>query len=303
MKPFLKWVGGKRWLVAHYPQLLSFTGRRLVEPFVGSGAVYFHLEPASALLCDSNEQLIETYATVRDEPDRVLHALRRHQRVHDEFHYYKVRSSKPRTAVQRAANFIYLNRTCFNGLFRVNLEGEFNVPKGSKDSVILPDDDFHAWAGLLRGADLVAQDFELTLNGVSATDVVYVDPPYTVNHNSNGFVKYNERIFSWADQIRLADCLHAATNRGALVIMSNADHPSVRELYSSSGWAHLTVSRLSRLAASSDHRRTTTEIIISNFLTTSGNQVEPRVCSKGAGSSPVQTAQAESENHTVAGGT
>lgn len=278
MKPFLNWAGGKRWLVSGHSQLLSFADTRLVEPFVGSGAVYFHLQPQSAVLADSNEQLIEAYVAVRDEPEKVLDALRMHQREHSEAHYYRVRSSDPRTTATRAARLIYLNRTCFNGLYRVNLQGQFNVPKGSKGAVLLPDDDFFAWAALLSGAKLVAQDFETTLSEVGGGDFVYADPPYTVNHNVNNFAKYNQRIFSWADQLRLSDLLSAATQKGARVILSNADHPSVRALYVSEGWTCVTVSRHSRLAASSIHRKPTTEILVSNCLTESGDHAEPRAC-------------------------
>jgi DNA adenine methylase len=149
---------------------------------------------------------------------------------------------------------------------------------GSKEAVIRLDDDFVAWATLLKGTELLAQDFELTVSRARAGDLVYADPPYTVKHNMNNFVKYNERIFSWADQVRLAKCLHLATQQGAGVIVSNADSPSVRELYSGLGWVQLTVSRHSRLAASSKNRRPTTEIVVSNCLTESGEQTAPRVC-------------------------
>ena len=279
MKPFLNWPGGKRWFVSGHAQLLSEANLRLVEPFVGSGAVFFHLEPRAAILSDTNEQLIETFRAVRDQPEAVLAALRRHDREHSKSHYYTVRRSKPRVAVTRAARFIYLNRTCFNGLYRVNLRGEFNVPVGSKSNVLRPDDDFIAWARLLEGAELVAQDFERSLAETGSGDLIYADPPYTVKHNMNNFVKYNEDIFSWEDQVRLAECLHQATGRGACVIASNADSPSVHELYSGPGWIRLTVSRHSRLAASSANRRLTTEVVVSNCLTENGDQTPPRVCS------------------------
>ena len=278
MKPFLNWAGGKRWLVSNYGQLLNHPSKRFVEPFLGSGAVYFHVKPNEAILSDMNQELIETYIAVRDEPDCVLHALQLHQGSHCKAHYYEVRSSKPRTSAGRAAKLIYLNRTCFNGLYRVNLNGEFNVPKGSKSAVLLPDDDFFAWSKLLKGACLLAQDFQLTLDGVAAGDVVYVDPPYTVKHNMNNFVKYNEHIFSWADQVRLSDCLQAVTQKGARVIVSNADNPLVLGLYPSGDWTHLTVNRHSRLAASPEHRRPTTEVVIANCLAPNGEAVEPRAC-------------------------
>lgn len=261
-----------------YADLLDCTATRLIEPFAGSGAVFFHVEPTTALLSDSNEQLIEAYEAVRDEPEAVLAALRRHHRRHNKSHYYEVRASRPRALSARGAKFIYLNRTCFNGIYRVNLRGEFNVPMGSKASVLRPNDDFFAWADLLKHAELVAQDFDKTLAGATSGDLVYADPPYTVKHNMNNFVKYNERIFSWADQERLAESLHDATGRGACVVVSNADSPSIREFYSGPGWVQTTVARHSRLAASSDNRRPTTEIVVSNCHTQEGDQAPPRVC-------------------------
>jgi DNA adenine methylase len=258
MKPFLNWAGGKRWLVANHAAMLNAPCNRLIEPFLGSGAVYFHLEPNKALLADANPRLIEAFAAVRDEPTEVLEYLMVHQSRHDSDYYYRVREQRLRKRATRAAQFIYLNRTCFNGLYRVNLNGRFNVPKGSKDAVLLPDDDFLGWSKLLRGAQLRVGDFAESIGEAGPGDLLYVDPPYTVKHNMNNFVKYNERIFSWADQIRLRDALVAATGRGARVILSNADHAS--------DWAKTTLGRHSRLAASSDHRKPTTELVISSCL-------------------------------------
>jgi DNA adenine methylase len=278
VKPFLNWAGGKRWFVANHSNLLPQSPQRLIEPFLGSGAVFFHVQPASALLSDANAQLIETYVAVRDEPAAVFDALRVYDARHSEQHYYLVRSAIPETPAERAARFIYLNRTCFNGLFRVNRKGEFNVPIGSKTSVIRPDDDFAAWGKRLQGTVLVAQDFAESIAAARQGDVVYADPPYTVKHNTNNFVKYNEQIFSWQDQVRLAKCLCEATRRGVRVIASNADSQSVRGLYRGSGWVVVRLSRQARLAASSANRRRTTEIVLSNCLTSDGQQVAPRQC-------------------------
>ena len=264
MKPFLNWAGGKRWLVANHADLLRVSHDRLVEPFVGSGAVFFHLEPSAALLSDANPRLIEAYTAVRDEPERVLDLLKVHRRKHSTQYYYHVRDQRLRTPATRAAQLIYLNRTCFNGLYRVNLQGRFNVPKGSKDAVIFPDDDFVAWSQALSRSELRACDFQQTIDDAVEGDFLYVDPPYTVKHNMNNFVKYNEHIFSWSDQVRLRDALVSASRRGVAVVVSNADHPSIRELYGDGGWHLNPVSRHSRLAASSDHRKRTTELLILN---------------------------------------
>lgn len=265
MKPFLNWAGGKRWLVANHAHMLSTDGRRYVEPFLGSGAIFFHLLPLASILADANPQLVEAFAAVRDDTDKVVAALQGHQRLHCPDYYYRVRAMRPRTPATRAARLIYLNRTCFNGLYRVNRRGEFNVPVGSKQSVLLPDDEFEAWADALRQSRLLAQDFQETLETAGAGDFVYADPPYTVKHNMNNFVKYNEHIFSWSDQERLAESLNETAARGAHVVMSNADHPSIRDLYPEPDWHLVAVTRHSRLAASAKHRRPTTEVLISNL--------------------------------------
>ena len=276
MTPFLNWAGGKRWLVAKHAELLWADASRLIEPFLGSGAVYFHLQPKAAILADLNRELILTYSALRDDYQTVLRHLRSHHRRHDRDHYYSVRTSRPPTNAARAAKFIYLNRTCFNGLYRVNARGAFNVPKGTKDAVLYPTDDFERLSHILQGAELLACDFEDTIAQAGVGDLVYADPPYTVKHNSNNFLKYNERIFSWEDQKRLAVSLAEAAARGAHVLVSNADHASVRELYSASCWSHITLWRHSRLASSSQHRGRTTEVVISNYLSGSGEYEDPR---------------------------
>ena len=142
-----------------------------------------------------------------------------------------MRDAIPETFAKRAARFIYLNRTCWNGLYRVNLDGRFNVPIGTKSAVLMESDDFESVSEALRRADISHADFQISVSQAKAGDVVFCDPPYTVRHNQNGFVKYNEDLFSWADQIRLRDVLRTARDRGARVFITNADHESIRELY------------------------------------------------------------------------
>jgi DNA adenine methylase len=276
VQPFLKWPGGKRWLVANHSEWLVPVSGKHIESFLGGGAVFFHLAPNLSLLSDSNEELIETYVAIRDDPEGVFDRLRRHHAKHCESHYYSTRSAKPRTSATRAARFLYLNRTCFNGLYRVNLDGVFNVPMGSKTSVVLSTDDFAATAELLGEAELLVGDFEAAISRAASGDFVYADPPYTVKHNRNNFVKYNENIFSWSDQVRLARAVREAAARGAYVMVSNADHPSVRELYADEIWECRSVSRYSRLASASDHRRGTTELIVTNYLSDHGEVDAPR---------------------------
>lgn len=235
LKPFIKWAGGKRWLVKQGAfKLPEFQGK-YIEPFLGGGAVFFHHAPARALLSDINPRLIEVYQAVKDDWHLVLQELRRMQRLHSKTFYYEERARVRKATHTRAAQFLYLNRTCFNGLYRENLSGKFNVPIGTKDQVILPDDDFETASNLLKNATLKSCDFEEALSEAVEDDLVFLDPPYTTAHNSNGFLKYNQKIFSWDDQTRLKGCVQEAKARGAKIILTNADHESIVNLYSELG--------------------------------------------------------------------
>lgn len=235
VEPPLKWAGGKRWLVRRFPNLFSLKFDRYIEPFVGSGAVYFHLSPGAAILADKNTELMNLYSSLKADPTGLLGLMRVHAEKHSKSHYYEVRASQPTTRLERAARFLYLNRTCWNGLYRENRKGEFNVPIGTKNSVLFADETFELVAKLLSGAELSSGDFSGVLEVAGAGDLVFVDPPYTVSHNNNGFIKYNEQIFSWADQERLSACISRAADRGANIIITNALHNSVLDLYSGIG--------------------------------------------------------------------
>jgi DNA adenine methylase len=261
LTPILKWAGGKRWLFGRNENLFPDYYHRLVEPFAGGAAVFFHLAPARAWLNDINVDLVDTYKAIAEDWEGVVRLLRIYHSKHSTDFYYLIRASEPRSLTGRAAKFIYLNRTCFNGLYRVNLKGEFNVPIGTKTAVLMPDDDFPAVSDRLKKAKLTTWDFEKVIDEAEETDFIFADPPYTVRHNINGFIKYNEKLFSWADQVRLRDALLRASGRGVHVVLSNADHESIHELYR--GCQEMKVAtRQSVMAASSGNRKVTTELLI-----------------------------------------
>lgn len=265
LDPFLKWAGGKRWLVDSSQLRIPTSYGKYIEPFLGSGALYFRLAPGKALLSDLNSALIETYRAVRDQPNKILALLEEHQQAHSSDYYYAIRIASPSGSVERAARFIYLNRTCWNGLYRVNREGKFNVPIGTKTKVAFETSHLLAIANLLASADIGSGDFEQHVDNATEGDLVFLDPPYTANHNMNGFLKYNEKIFSWSDQVRLRDAAVRAANRGAYVIVTNADHHSVRELYAEP-FKFEEVGRASVLAGKAVARRRTTEALFTaNF--------------------------------------
>ncbi len=237
--------------------------RRYIEPFLGGGSVFFYLQPTSSLLGDTNPDLIAAYSGIKENWEEVVKSLQYHSSQHSDEYFYLIRGSHPTDVIQRASRMIYLNRTCFNGIYRVNLRGEFNVPRGTKDSVLLTSDRFDQIAKLLEGADIRSADFEILIDEAQADDFIFADPPYTVRHNFNGFVKYNEKLFSWQDQERLAKALIRAKNRGVHILSTNANHSSIRELYEDCGFNLNTTSRFSSISASSKHRKQFDEMIIS----------------------------------------
>ncbi|MBS1604583.1 MAG: Dam family site-specific DNA-(adenine-N6)-methyltransferase [Bacteroidetes bacterium] len=260
--PFLKWPGGKRWFVSNHASILPKAYNRYIEPFLGGGAVFFHLQPENALLGDANADLISAYQALKTNWRFVKRSLEYHHRMHCTKHYYHVRDASPQNLLQQASRMIYLNRTCFNGIYRVNTNGQFNVPIGTKTAVIMPSDDFEALSKLLQNSEIRHTDFEILIDEANENDLIFVDPPYTVRHNLNGFIKYNEKLFSWEDQERLSTALIRAKNRGAKIVSTNANHFSVRQLYEGHGFTLKTVSRFSSISATPDNRKQFEELVI-----------------------------------------
>lgn len=259
-QPILKWAGGKRWLVRQSPDIFPEKFNKYIEPFLGGGAVFFHLLPKKALLSDLNRDLIEMYQAIKNDWASVLAHLVEHQKHHSRDYYYLQRANIPSDFSARAARLLYLNRTCWNGLYRVNMQGGFNVPIGTKSSVILDTDDFESLSRILSTVDLKVSDFEESINSARKNDFVFVDPPYTVKHNMNGFIQYNENLFKWEDQVRLCKAVERAANRGAKVLVLNAHHESIRSLYSD--YEMLTLSRSNVLSGKSEFRGKFQELAI-----------------------------------------
>lgn len=259
--PFLKWAGGKRWLADTCLELFPENYGTYFEPFLGGGAMFFRLRPEKAVLADMNRELIETYSAIAEDYEPVFRRMKRYHSRHSEEHYYSVRALNPRSRTGLAARFIYLNRTCWNGLYRVNRQGQFNVPIGTKSNVLLDTDDWPTISSALKQAILLVSDFEPIVDRAQKGDIIFADPPYTVKHNNNGFVKYNEKIFAWHDQIRLHDALLRAKQRGAHIFCTNADHSSIRDLYKE----QFTVTKVARgsvISGKADGRGRTSELLI-----------------------------------------
>lgn len=261
LKPFLKWAGGKRWLVNNHAHLFPLKYNKYIEPFLGSGAVFFHLLPKKAILGDYNKELISTYKAIKQNAALVHRYLKEHHKKHSSDYYYKIRESLPRSLSACAARFIYLNRTCWNGLYRVNLNNIFNVPIGTKENVLFEDDCFDEISNSLQNAKLYSRDFETLIDKADNGDLVFVDPPYTVRHNNNAFIKYNEKLFTWKDQERLFCALKRAKDRGVQVVSTNACNRSVIELYKNTFYTH-TVSRHSAISSKVETRKIYDELVI-----------------------------------------
>jgi len=256
--PLLKWPGGKRRLLPIILPLIPTGFRRYYEPFLGGGAVFFALRPSHAWLSDADADLINCYERVRTSRVGVIRKLR--QLKNSEADYYSIRNARPRTLDARAARLIYLATLSFNGIYRRNRRGDFNVPYGYKTHLHPCDEDrIFAASTAFRAARLSCSDFEDAVKSAGKRDVVYFDPPYTVAHGTNGFLKYNARIFSWEDQVRLAQLARVLVVRGCRVLISNADHPSLLKLYR--GFNRIVVHRPSTIAANLAHRHETTECL------------------------------------------
>ncbi len=238
--PFVKWAGGKGAIVseiaARVPRGRTF--RRYFEPFVGAGAFFFWIHRSfpglECLLADSNGDLINAYRAIRDDVERVLAKLETHQLLHSKEHYYAVRGAAPRESAERAARFIYLNRTCYNGLYRVNRRGQFNVPMGRYDRPRIVDrENLLAVATALRGVRIEAVDFEAATEEAGAGDLVYFDPPYQPLSETSAFTSYTASGFGPDEQQRLARVFEKLSRRGVFLILSNSSSDPVRELYAS----------------------------------------------------------------------
>ncbi|MDH3202284.1 MAG: DNA adenine methylase [Myxococcales bacterium] len=236
--PFVKWAGGKGRLLSQLRPLLpaGIARMRHVEPFVGGGALFFARLPERALLTDINPALVATYAAIRDDVQSVIEGLRALATRHSKESYYQVRErynqGRRLSTSKRAAMFIYLNKTCFNGLHRVNRKGEFNVPVGSyKDPRILNENGLYAASHALRGAKLECSGFESLLEKAKPGDFVYFDPPYEPVSDTASFTAYARGGFSREDQTRLRDVYRALDRRGCKLMLSNSDVPVIRKLY------------------------------------------------------------------------
>ncbi|MCT7984546.1 DNA adenine methylase [Laspinema sp. A4] len=269
-RPFLKWAGGKTQLISQYQPLFPPQFKNYYEPFLGGGAVFFYLFQEhsagfKAVLSDVNEELINLYRCVQTDVEALIKALELHQAKHNDEYYYQVRAQKNRTLVKKAARIIYLNKTCFNGLYRENSKGEFNVPIGRyKNPTICNGELLRADSQALRSVQIEVRDFDKVLDEAKTDqDFVYFDPPYYPLSNTSQFTSYSRYNFNEKDQIRLRDVFAKLANRGVKVMLSNSDCPFIRELYQEFQIHEVSAAR--SINSKGTHRGKISEVVVTSY--------------------------------------
>lgn len=271
IKPFLRWAGGKSRLVSkllpYVPPSDSY--ERYIEPFLGSGALFFKLEPKSAILADMNLHLINCYRQIAWKPNDVWNKLQEHKTQDSRKYYDSVRDSglDTGTVVERAAFFLYLNKTAFNGIFRVNKSGKFNVPYGTKrsDDSWISLEELKSVSKCLRVAEFKVGSFEDTCKEAKKGDFVYLDPPYPPLRKSANFTHYTADGFGAEDQKKVAETFKALHEKGCLVMMSNSDQEVIRGLYKDFDFVTFSTIEVTRLIGSNGNRFKVDELVVTNY--------------------------------------
>lgn len=264
LPPFLKWPGGKRWLMSKYNHFFPRNFQHYYEPFLGGGSAFFSLCPANATLSDLNKELVNLYQVMRDNYYELAHSMLDHQKSHCKEYYYTIRSAYYDDSLLSASRFLYLNRMCYNGMYRVNKAGRFNVPLGTKQNCIYDIDKFPFYSDLLKNTEIIASDFADIIKQASEDDFIFADPPYTISHNQNSFIKYNEQLFTWEDQQRLLTSLCEARDRGVNIIATNANFSALKDMYINKGFFVKVLERFSPISGRVDRRCKQEELIIAS---------------------------------------
>ncbi|HEY9407256.1 MAG TPA: DNA adenine methylase [Nitrososphaera sp.] len=271
---FLKWAGGKLQLIEQFENLFPPDFCNYYEPFIGSGAVFFYLKskskPNKVILSDTNEELINCFAVVRDKPSELIEVLLNHRKRHSKQYYYEMRDleSERLDSLSRAARMIYLNKTCFNGLYRVNSKGEFNVPFGDyKNPSIFDRNTLCRASQMLQDADLRVMTFDKVLDFAGKDDFVYFDPPYIPLSKTSSFTRYSKSEFSIKEQNQLSEVFRALDSMGCFVMLSNSDHSLTRELYRDYDKNIVVVRAKRKINSVGSKRGAINEIVVTNYLT------------------------------------
>lgn len=273
-KPFVKWVGGKRQLLRQFrelglypPEDFNPTTNTYYEPFVGGGAVFFDLLPKNAELSDLNNELVTTYNAIKNNVDELIQSLQKH--IYDKDYYLEVRAKKvdDLSDIEIASRFIFLNRTGFNGLYRVNKSGQFNVPFGRYNNpVICDEDNLRRVSDALHDVTITHQDYKNVLKTAKIGDFIYLDPPYYPISATSSFTSYTAEEFLEKEQTELRDTFVRLHKKGCFVMLSNSDTPFINELYS--GLDGITVNKITAgraINSKGSGRGKITEVLVTNY--------------------------------------
>ncbi len=264
IEPFIRWAGGKSWFVPYLLEIIkSIEINQFHEPFLGGAAVFLAIEhKRKAYLSDINEDLINAYMQIRDNPQEVIKKLKGYKNTETE--YYQIRANTVNDPIEKAAKFIYLNQTSYNGLYRVNKLGNYNVPYGFRDNWHYDERRIYQVSAKLKNTDIRQGDFEKNKYNIKKSDLVFLDPPYTVSHNNNGFIEYNKTLFSLEDQIRLCKYIEYIKEKGAYYILTNAAHPTIKEIFGKED-SPMELTRNSLIGGKNSERKKITEYIFTNI--------------------------------------
>lgn len=263
--PFLRWAGGKAWLTNSVRNLIeNLEFKNYYEPFLGGGAIFFSLNfTKTVYLSDINEELINAYTVVRDNPEPLIEIIQGY--AYSEEEYYRVRALETVDNIERAVRFIYLNHTSYNGLYRVNRSGKYNVPYGRITSVYDPQLILAA-SSKLQKVRLNCEDFAARKSKIRPGDLVFMDPPYSVSRkpNGNGFIAYNQDLFSLMEQYRLKEYIDHIKRKGAYYILTNSAHETIREIFDN-GDRMITLQRNSVIGGKNSVRGKISEYLFTNI--------------------------------------
>ena len=266
----VKWVGGKKQLLSQFESLFPKKFNNYFEPFAGGGAVAFYLiktrNPKKVFLSDINEELIDAYNIVKNNPEKLIKLLEQYKENHNKENYYDVRAKDPKllSELERAARFIYLNKTCFNGLYRVNLKGGFNVPMGNyKNPAIANNKDLTEIASLLKNVQVEIKQFHEGVETAEEGDFVYFDPPYYPLNRTSNFTSYNKDSFLEKEQIKLFETFRKLDKKRVKVMLSNSDTDFIKNLYKDYNQTFVQARRM--INSNAKKRGAINELVVTNY--------------------------------------
>jgi len=274
-RPFVKWAGGKRQLIPILQENLPRELGSYYEPFLGGGALLFRIltnrNYQKCHVSDLNSDLILAYITIRDKIDNLIDSLKRHERNYQKdakSYYYSIRESQPRSQVEKTSRLIFLNRTCFNGLYRVNTKGKFNVPLGKYTNPnIVNEENLRSVSEVLNNSrvEIECRDFASVLSDVKKGDFVYFDPPYQPTSNTANFTSYTNKDFTLKDLKRLSDLCFNLDSKGCKVMLSNSDSNEVFDIFNTKSWKIQKIQANRAINSNSKKRKGHFELLIKNY--------------------------------------